>query len=173
MKIFCLSLIGAFATTAVVRADDASVKLTDVHLCCQSCVKGVQSAISKVKGVTATADSDEGTISLKGPDVATVQKGVDALTTAGYFGKSSDPAIKVNADTGAKGQKVQSLQIDDVHLCCGKCVKSVTEALSAVSGVQTNTAVKGAKSFTVTGDFNDKEAFAALQKAGLTGKVAK
>jgi hypothetical protein len=34
-----------------------------------------------------------------------------------------------------------------------------------------NTAAKGAKSFTVTGDFNDKQVFDALQKAGLTGKV--
>ena len=157
----------------------AALGLTTLAACGSSSSGSSSSATTTVaasaalKGVTATADSDEGTISLKGPDVATVQKGVDALTTAGYFGKSSDPAIKVNADTGAKGQKVQSLQIDDVHLCCGKCVKSVTEALSAVSGVQTNTAVKGAKSFTVTGDFNDKEAFAALQKAGLTGKVAK
>jgi hypothetical protein len=39
--------------------------------------------------------------------------------------------------------------------------------------VKEQTAKKGAKSFEVTGDFNDKEAFAALQKAGLTGKVAK
>ena len=35
------------------------------------------------------------------------------------------------------------------------------------------TAVKGAKSFTVNGDFNDKEVFAALQKEGLSGRVAK
>jgi hypothetical protein len=39
--------------------------------------------------------------------------------------------------------------------------------------VTTNTAAKDAKSFTGTGDFNDKEVFAALQKAGLTGKPGK
>ena len=171
MKIFFLSLVAAFGVTAAVRGDESSVKLSDVHLCCQSCVKGVAAATSKIKGLTATADQDDGTITLKGPDVATVQKGVDALTDAGYFGKSSDPAIKVNAQTGAKDQKVQSLEIENVHLCCGKCVKSVNEALSAVSGVKTNTAAKGAKMFTVTGDFNQKEVFTALQKEGLTGKV--
>jgi hypothetical protein len=49
----------------------------------------------------------------------------------------------------------------------------VSKALGDVSGVTGNTATKGAKSFTVNGDFNDKEVFAALQKAGLTGQVAK
>jgi len=153
------------------QAADVFVKLTDVHLCCQSCVKGVQKAVGQVPGVTAAADMDEGTVSLTGPDTATVQKAVDALTAAGYFGKSSDPAIKVNADTGASDRKVQSLQVEGVHLCCGKCAKAVNEALAQVPGVTTNTATKGVKSFTVTGDFNEQEVFAALQKAGLTGKV--
>jgi copper chaperone CopZ len=88
----------------------------------------------------------------------------------GYFGKSSDASIKINADTGAKNQKVQSLKIEGLHLCCGKCVKAVTEALATVPGVTGNTAAKGAKSFEVTGDFNDKDVFDALQKAGLTGQ---
>jgi periplasmic mercuric ion binding protein len=171
MKNLFASAILGLALAFSARAADVSVKLTDVHLCCQSCVKGVQKAVGTVPGATAAADMDEGTVTLTGPDTATVQKAVDALTTAGYFGKSSDPSIKVNADTGAKDQKVQSLQVEGVHLCCGKCVKSVNEALGSVAGVTTNTAAKGAKSFTVTGNFNDKEVFDALQKAGLTGKV--
>ena len=151
---------------------DVSTKLTDVHLCCQSCVKGVQKAVATVPGVTAASDMDEDTVSLTGPDTATVQKAVDALTSAGYYGKSSNPDIKVNGETGAKDQKVQSLTVEGVHLCCGKCAKAVTKALSSVSGVTTNTATKGAKSFTISGDFNEKDAMAALQKAGLTGHVA-
>jgi copper chaperone CopZ len=92
---------------------------------------------------------------------------------AGYFGKSSDPEIKLISKTGAKGEKVKSLEVEGVHLCCGKCVKAVGTALGEVPGVTGNTATKGAKSFTVNGDFNDKDAFAALQKAGLTGQVGK
>src|SRR5689334_22797264 len=156
-----------------VQAADVSVKLTDVHLCCQGCVKGVEKAVGSVAGVKAESDMDEGTVSLVGPDTATVQKAVNALTDAGYFGKSSDPAVKVSADTGAKDQKDKSLQVDGVHLCCGKCVKSVNTALGSVAGVTGNTAAKGVKSFTVSGDFNEQEVFAALQKAGLTGKVGK
>ena len=171
MKNLFASAILGLALAVSAQAADVSVKLTDVHLCCHSCVKGVETAVGQVPGVTAEADMDEGTVNLIGPDTATVQKAVDAVVAAGYFGKSSNPEIKVNADTGAKNQKVQSLQVEGVHLCCGKCVKSVNEALSSVTGVTTNTAAKGAKSFTVTGNFNDKEVFDALQKAGLTGKV--
>ncbi len=171
-KLFALAIM-PLAMVWSAQAADVSVKLTDVHLCCQSCVKGVQKAVGQVRGVTATADKDEGTVSLTGPDTVTVQKAVDALTAAGYFGKSSDPAIKVNADTGASDRKVQTLQVEGVHLCCGKCVKAVNQALASVSGVTTNTAAKGVKSFTVTGDFNQQEVFVALQKAGLTGKAGK
>ena len=46
---------------------------------------------------------------------------------------------------------------------------AVSEALGTVPGVTGNTAAKGAKTFQVTGDFNDKVVFDALQKAGLTG----
>ena len=126
------------------RAADTTVKLTDVHLCCQSCVKGVQKAVSKVDGVNATSNMDEKTVSLTGADTATVQKAVDALTAAGYYGKSSDAAITVNSDTGAKDEKVKSLKVEDVHLCCGSCVKAVNKVFGGVSGVTGNTAAKGA-----------------------------
>jgi copper chaperone CopZ len=171
MKYLFTSAILGLALAFSAQAADVSVKLTDVHLCCQGCVTGVQKAAGQVHGVTTAVDQDEGAVSLTGPDTATVQKAVDAMVAAGYYGKSSDASIKLNAATGAKDQKVQSLKVEGVHLCCGKCVKSVNTALSSVAGVTANTAAKGAKSFTVTGDFNDKEVFDALQKAGLTGKA--
>jgi periplasmic mercuric ion binding protein len=168
MKIIFTTLVIALAIAA--RAADVTVTMTDVHICCQSCVKGVAKAVADVKGLTAKADQDAGTVTLTAPDTATVQKGADALVTAGFFGKSSDPAIKINAETGAKNQKVQSITIEGLHLCCGKCVDSVNETLGNVPGVTGNTAAKGAKSFQVTGNFNDKDVFDALQKAGLTGQ---
>jgi copper chaperone CopZ len=170
MKAIYNSMIVALGFAVSACAADVSVTITDVHLCCPSCVKGVAKATADVTGLTAKADQDADTVTLTGPDTATVQKGADALVIAGYFGKSSDPSIKINADTGAKNQKVQSLKIEGVHLCCGKCVKSVSDALGTVPGVTGNTAAKGAKTFEVTGDFNDKAVFDALQKAGLTGQ---
>jgi copper chaperone CopZ len=171
MKNIFTSVVVVFGVTLSSWAADTTVKISDVHLCCQSCVKGAQAAVGKVAGVTAAIDKDAGTVSLTGPDTATVQKAADALIAAGYFGKSSDATIKLSEATGAKSEKVQTLKVDDVHLCCASCVTAVNDALGTVAGYKANTAKKGDKTFTVTGDFNDKEIFAALQKAGLTGKV--
>ena len=68
---------------------------------------------------------------------------------------------------------ISSATVEGVHLCCGKCVKAVNAAVSKVAGVTGNTASKDASSFEVTGDFSPKDVFAELNKAGLTGKVAK
>ncbi len=171
MKTSLLSAIIVLAAGAAFA--DTTVKISDVHLCCHSCVKGVETAVAPVKGVTVAADQDASTVTLTGPDTATVQKAADAIVNAGYYGTSSNPDVKVSCSTGAKGEKVQTLTVTGVHLCCGKCVKSVNEALSKVPGVTGNTATKGAKSFTVTGDFKDSDVFDALQKDGLCGREGK
>ena len=171
MKISPRSILIAFVFGVSVQAADTTVKISNVHLCCKGCVTGVEKAIAEVGGATASVDKDAGSVSLTGPNTATVQKAANALVAAGYFGTSSDSKIKIHDKTGAKGTKAQSLQVSGVHLCCGKCVTAVDGALKSVSGVKSHTAVKGAKSFEVTGNFNDKEVFSALQKAGLTGRA--
>jgi copper chaperone CopZ len=168
-SILTLAVTAALATFAQA---ETTVKLTDVHICCKSCVKGVDKAVSSVSGASSAADADAHTVTITASDDATAQKAVDALLAAGYYGKSENPAIKVKADSGAKDAKVSSLTINDVHLCCPKCVKGVNAALADVKGVASNNAEKGAKSFEIKGDFNAKEAVEALQKAGYTGKVA-
>jgi mercuric ion binding protein len=165
------SLLVAFAWQA--PAADTSVKLSDVHLCCSACVKGVDKALSAVTGVTAKSDRDAGTVTITSAEKANVQKAVDALVEAGYFGKSSDPSIKVTSNSGVKDGKVQSLKVTGLHLCCNKCVSSMTETVSKVEGVKANTAVRNAESFEITGDFNAKEVFSALNKAGFSGKAGK
>jgi copper chaperone CopZ len=173
MKAFAATLALTFALITAVAAADVNAKITDVHLCCKGCVTGVEKAINEVPGAKASVDQEAGTVTLAGPDVATVQKAADALVAAGYFGKSSDKNVRIHASTGAKGEKVQTLKVEGVHLCCGKCVKAVDRAVKTVPGVKEQTATKGATSFDVTGDFNDKDVMAALQKEGLTGKVGK
>jgi copper chaperone CopZ len=64
------------------------------------------------------------------------------------------------------------LEIEGVHLCCAKCVKAVEHAVKSVPGVENQTAVKGAKKFQVTGKFNDRAVFDALENEGLSGKIA-
>ena len=163
-------MIMASALVISSRAADVSVKISDMHICCGSCVKSIEKTVAAVPGVTAAVDQDAETVTLTAADTATAQKAADALVAAGFYGTSSDPAVKINADTGAKNEKMQSVKIKGVHLCCGQCVKSLNTALSSVPGVTGNTAAKGVESFEVTGDFNDKDVFDALQKAGFTGK---
>jgi periplasmic mercuric ion binding protein len=172
MKSLFLSLVAVLALTPLTRADDVTVKLSKVHLCCDKCVNAVTKVVSKVDGVTAVSDKKASTIVLTASDAATLQKGVDALLKAGFFGESSDAGIKVSTDTGAKGEKVQSLKVEGVHLCCPSCVKAINKALADVPGYVSNDATKGAESFEIKGDFKDSDVFDALQKAGLTGKVA-
>jgi copper chaperone CopZ len=173
MKMIALSIASAFALSVSVSAADVSAKITEVHLCCKSCVTGVEKAVGAVDGAKAEADQDSKTVTLTGPDAATVQKAADAMVKAGYFGKSSDAAVKIEVKTGASGKQVQTLTVEGVHLCCPKCVKAVDKAVKSVAGAKEQNATKGAKTFEVTGDFKDSEVFEALQKEGFGGKVGK
>ena len=173
MKTFTVLSLSLLVSALVATGADSSVKITDVHLCCKSCVTGVEKAVGKVPGVKAEADQEAGTVSLTGPNAEAVQKAADELVAAGYFGKAADNGVKLAPDTGAKDEKVSATTIEGVHLCCGKCVKAVDRAVNSVSGAKAHTATKGAKTFEVSGDFNEKELMAALQKEGLTGKIAK
>ncbi|MEO6784618.1 MAG: cation transporter [Chthoniobacteraceae bacterium] len=167
-----LTIIATAALATFARAE-STVKISNVHLCCKSCVTGVEKAVGKVSGVTAACDKDAGTVTLTAADKASAQKAVDALEAAGYFGKSGDSEVSFKDMSGAKDGKVSSLTVNGVHLCCDKCVKAVNAALGKVKGVSSNTAEKKATSFEVKGDFSPKELFAALQGAGLTGKAGK
>jgi copper chaperone CopZ len=168
-----LALLAAALLSAPAVFADVNVKLSDVHLCCTSCVKGVDKAMTSVAGATATCDRENETVTIAAADQATAQKAVDALVTAGYFGTSSDPAVKVSANTGATDANVHAMTVNGVHLCCNKCVKAVNTALAKVPGVKANTANKDSSTFEVTGEFKPTDVFAALQSAGLTGTQAK
>jgi periplasmic mercuric ion binding protein len=172
MKSLLLSLVVALALAPIARAADVTVTVSKVHLCCGKCVKGAEKTVALVDGATCVADQTNRTIVVTAPDAATAQKALDALVKAGFYGKTKDEGFKINDETGAKGEKVQTLKVQGVHLCCPNCVKAVNKALADVSGVTGNTAEKGAESFQVTGDFKDSDVFDALHKAGLAGKVA-
>jgi len=169
MKVSILALLTVCALTFAARAEDVTAKISDVHLCCKKCVGLAEKAVATVHGAKAVADMDAGTVTITASDKTTAQKAADALVAKGFFGTSSD--VTIDATTGAKDAKVKTIEIKDLHLCCDKCVKAVDKTVKAVPGVTGDTASKGATSFTVTGDFNDKDVMTALQKEGLTGKV--
>ena len=86
-----LSILGLLASTSLFA--EVSVQLDDVHLCCKACVRGVDSAVSNVDGVTAVSDQDAGTVVVSAPDKKTLRKGVNAIVRGGYFGTSGDSSI--------------------------------------------------------------------------------
>jgi copper chaperone CopZ len=172
---FLALVTGLMALASWARAEttgNATVTLSNVHICCGSCVDIITATVAKVPGAQVTPDEDAKTIVLTAPDKATLQKAVDALVTAGFFGKSSDPDVKVSAPSGAKDGKVQTLTVTGVHLCCGQCVSTVNSSLGKVPGVTGNDCAANAKSFTITGNFNPPDVFAALNQAGMAGHVA-
>ena len=113
-----------------------------------------------------------GTVEITAPDTASVQKAVDTLIMAGYFGKSSDAAIKMEAPSGAPDGKVAAATVTGVHLCCATCVTTVKTLLTKLDGAKTNTVAPRAPSFNVAGDFSPKALFAALNAEGLAGKYS-
>jgi mercuric ion binding protein len=172
-KVLLFPVLAALALAASVQAADVTAKITDVHLCCKNCVTGVEKAVGKVDGVKVDADKDAGSVTLTAADKGALQKATDALLEAGYYGKCADGTVKIRAKRNAKDETVKSVKISGVHICCGKCEKAVDKAVKSVSGVTGDTAKKDADSFEVTGEFNEKAVFDALQKAGFSGKVAK
>src|SRR5689334_19682837 len=107
------SFLFAAGFAVAAHAADSTVTLSGVHLCCGSCVKGVSAAVASMSDVKATCDAPASTVTLTAPDQATLQKAVDSLVAAGYYGKSSDAAIKVEDKTNAPDGKVTSLKVDN------------------------------------------------------------
>jgi copper chaperone CopZ len=141
---------------------ETTVTLTGLHNCCGGCEKGITKAITSVKDVTVEVSDTTAKITAK--TKAAADKAVAALLDAGYYGEGA-PAQTV-AD-----KKVASATVSGTHLCCGKCIKGIDEALKNVSGATGHTATKNAKTITVNGNFNLKDLLAALNKAGYHGKV--
>jgi copper chaperone CopZ len=161
------------ALTPAAFAADVTVKLSDVHLCCNTCVKDADAAVAAIPGASAVTDPYQKVVLVTAPDAATAQKAVDALVAAGYYGSSSDSSIKVSDGNVLSDTKVHSLTVEGLHLCCDKCVSITKKVLATVPGVTADTASKDNPSFVVTGDFSSKDLLTALHKAGLTGEIEK
>jgi len=155
---------------AAVSLAEEKVTLTDVHNCCKKCTEGLKKAVATAPGVTA--DIKKTTVVLTGDNKADLQKAVDAIVAAGYIGTTDSSDVKVTPGT-APDEKVTSLTITGTHVCCAKCVKAIDGAVKSVPGVTGDTAMKGAESFKVEGDFNGKAVMEALAKAGFTGTATK
>ena len=100
--------------TALALAD-SMVEVSGVHLCCPACLKGVAKALEPIEGVTQKCNQDAGTVTITAKDDVTAQKALDALSAAGFHGKTSSPTltIKDNPDP---------LKVDPVAVVIDGCV---------------------------------------------------
>ncbi|MEW6304330.1 MAG: hypothetical protein AB1705_12705 [Verrucomicrobiota bacterium] len=172
MKLLLLVLASGLCLVPRAQAE-TTVKLSNVHLCCNACVKGVERSVAKLTEVTAEIDKDGGTVTFKAANDGAAQKAVTAMAAAGYHGKADNTKFAMKDDSGAKDEKVASLKITNIHMCCKACVRGLNKALSKVDGVTGNDAVEKVDSFTATGNFNAKALVQALHDAGFHGKVGK
>ena len=164
MKTLIIMLF-TLGSTCLLTGADTKVTLSGVHLCCKGCVKGVAKAVDK-SGGKASCDAKAGTVVISGTKEV-VEKALEAVAKAGYYGKSDNKDLSIASQGGAKDEKVKSLTLSGAHLCCGKCVKAIAKAVNATDGASAHTAKKGSKTFEVTGDFNALTLIKALHDNGL------
>jgi len=143
--------------------EEGPVKVTmeGMHLCCGGCRKAA-TAETEFGGVELTLEDDVLIIMAESPKKA--QWAVGTMYERGFSGKTN-----YDIDTPRLGSiaKVSSMNFGNVHLCCGKCVSSVEEVLAGVEGVEDYTVEKGAKSFSVKGDFVPAEVVSSLREVGM------
>lgn len=168
-----LMLLSAAGMLGAVALAETKVEVKGVHLCCPLCVKGVGAALKDVDGVKGVCDSKAGTVTLTAADVATAQKGIDALAAAGFHGRLDTEAVKYPSDSGATKGKVKSLTLEGIHNCCRSCNNAIKKAVKKVEGVTGDTAKPKSETFEVTGDYEATELIQALQEAGFHAKVKK
>lgn len=158
----------SFFSVAWVQAEEVTVN--NVHLCCGSCVKGVQKALADVAGVSGVKVSrDDETVAFQAADSAAATRGLTALAEAGFYGEPSVPGPDFKVDPQAKKDQIQ---LSGIHLCCQGCTNSATDALKGVTGVKSVSAQAKQGKMTVTGnDISLAETLKALHAAGFHAKL--
>lgn len=163
-----LAIALSFALASAAFAE-VKVQLSDVHICCGACVKGIQKAVDGL-GATVDIDRDGGSVKITAANEAAAQKVVDAITAAGYHGASDNDKVKVKDESGAAGGAVKRLKVGGVHNCCGGCANAIRDAIKGVPGVKGDDLKSKATEFVVEGDFNAAEVIKALYAAGFHAK---
>lgn len=130
-----VAIVCGLATGTLVAGE---VTVSNVHLCCGSCVSAVDEALSDVKGVSDVG-SDQNTklIRFTAKDDKAAQAGIAALAKHGFFGSAKHAGKKLEfPPTGVKkGDKANQIVLHNVHLCCGACVTGAKKSLESVAGL--------------------------------------
>jgi periplasmic mercuric ion binding protein len=160
-----------FAASPLLAAEAETLPITvtisEMHLCCKGCTNAVNKAVAKVPGVTCKANQDELTTVLTADNPKDLQKAVDEIAAAGFYGKVGNTDVTFKPIEFKEGENVRKLEVAHIHNCCKMCTDAITEAIEAVPGVKSNTVKNKQVSFVVEGDFSPTEVIAAIQAAGF------
>src|SRR5205823_4962194 len=107
---------------------EVTVKLTNMHICCGGCTKGIKKAVEGLDAVKVDVDQDAEETTVTGADAAAVQKAVDAIVSAGYHATVVGEGATVKSADAPAG-KVKSLKVSNAHNCCGACNTAIRKAL--------------------------------------------
>ena len=176
MKLLTLGSVLLITSLFALRPVNKVVQVEGIHLCCGSCVDAVNECLKDIDGVTNGAcDQNTKVASFKASNDAAAEKGIKALSEAGFFGTAKHGEKKLSfPDAGAKKDaKFSKVKFIGVHLCCRSCVKDAHTALKDVKGVSSIDVDREAGTVTLSGsDMVHTDALAALNKGGFYGKVA-
>src|SRR5580692_6278431 len=95
-----LVLLSAAGMLGAAALAETKVEVSNVHICCGACVKGVGKAVKSVEGITVACDQKAKTVTITAPDDATAQKGIEALAAAGFHGRLNTKAVHFPRDSG-------------------------------------------------------------------------
>jgi len=166
-----IAVAGCLLLAAAGQAE-TKVTVSETHLCCGQCLRGVEAALKDVPGVKHKSSQEAKTIEITADNDEAAQKAIDALAAAGFYGKVDHQKVKFKA-VDAPQATVERLEVTGVHNCCGACTRAIQKAVSSVAGVQANTAKAKEESFVVEGKFKPTELVDALLKAGFYVQLKK
>lgn len=155
------------------------VEVKGMHLCCGGCEGGATKAVEEGGAKEAKADKGSGTLTFSAANDAAVQKALDKLAAAGFWGTVESKTYALKDDSGtvlppkAKPVHVSSGTFKGAHNCCDGCNKALKEAIKSVEGVESDDAKSKESSFTVKGNYDPAALIKAIHAAGYHCKMDK
>ncbi len=149
---------------------ETKVTVSGTHLCCGACIKAVDTTLKEVGGVKFQSDQAAKTIEITADNDEAAQKAIDALATAGFYGKLDNDKIKYKPVQSGSAA-VEKVEVSGIHNCCGQCTTAIKKAVTSVSGVSGTNIKNKDTTFVVEGKFQPGDVAKALLDAGFYAQV--
>ena len=167
----CVTFIATLLIAGLAVAE-TKVTVSGTHLCCGACLKAVDTTLKDMSGLTFKSDQGSKTIVITADSDEAAQKAVDALATAGFYGKLDNDKIKYKP-VQADDAPAEKIEITGIHNCCGACDKAIKAALAGIEGIKGVASKAKTDKIVIEGDFDGLAVLKAIQDAGFHGKQPK